>query len=194
LTSVKDHWREAEYDIQGMDYFGVISCLGCETLSFRKASSNSDDFYEDEGILIHPETEEIYPNRIIGRSPLDEQYYLPDKVKNIYKETHAALSSKLKILAGVGIRALIEGVCLEEEAKGINLKERINDLVAKGILTASNAETLHKTRFLGNKSAHELEVAKDQELGIAFDIVENMLQTLYIIPKKARSLGGVGNF
>lgn len=188
LTSVKNFWSEDEYDIQGIDYFEVIGCLGCDTLSFRKTSSNSEDFYEDEGNLIHPETEEIYPNRIIGRSPLSEQYYLSDKVKNIYKETHAALSSNLKILAGVGIRGLVEAVCLEEEAKGANLKERIDDLVTRGILTTANADTLHKTRFLGNKAAHELEVAKDQELGIAFDILENMLETLYIIPKKAQSL------
>lgn len=190
LTSVKDHWSEENYDIQGINHFEVVCCLGCDTLSFRKSSNNSEDYYhDDEGNTIYEETEEIYPNRIIGRSSLDGQYYLPEKVKNIYRETHAALSSKLKILAGVGIRGLVEAVCIEEKADGSNLKERIDDLAKKGILTVSNADTLHKTRFLGNKSAHELEMAKDQELSIAFDILENMLQTLYIIPKKAQSLG-----
>lgn len=189
LTSVKYHWEVDEYEIQGVDRYRTIVCLGCDTISFRKSSSNSDDFYEEEGNLIYTETEEIYPNRIVGRAPLSEQYYLPEKVRNVYKETHAALTSKLKILAGVGVRGLIEAICIEEKAKGTNLKEKIDDLVKIGILTSANAVILHKTRFLGNKSAHELEIAKDQELGIAFDITENILQNLYIIPKKAQSLG-----
>ena len=186
LTSVKNSWDVNDYEIQGQSFYEVIICLGCDTLSFRNASSNSEDYGIHDGQPI--EREEIYPSRIIGRSPISEEYYLPEKVRNIYKETHAALCSKLKILAGVGIRGLVEAVCQEEKAEGTNLKEKIDDLATKGVLTSINADTLHKTRFLGNKSAHELQIAKDQELGIAFDIIENMLQTLYVIPKKAQFL------
>ncbi len=188
LTCVEYYW-DANGDIQGYDNYETISCLGCDEISFRLASTNSDDVDQDEnGELIHPETEEIFPQRLIGRSPLDEQYHLPSKIRQIYKETHSALSSKLKILAGVGVGALIESVCLEEKAGGSNLKERINDLVKKGILTQKSADILHETRFLRNRSAHEIEAATDTELSVAFDIMENLLQTVYIIPKKADGL------
>ncbi len=189
LTSVKYSWSAEDYDIQGIDLYEVVSCLGCGSLSFRKSSSNSEDYEEDdEGNIFHPEHEEIYPNRITGRAPIEETYYLPEKIKNIYTETHSALSAKLKILAGVGIRALVEAICGEEKAEGSDLKKKIDNLVARGVLTASNAETLHQTRFLGNRSAHEVEAAKDAELSIAFDILENLLGTIYIIPKKAKAL------
>lgn len=191
LSAVKLFWDETEYQIQGMNLFETISCLGCEEISFRLTTSNSDNVEQDEdGNYIYPETEELYPNRLVGRPPLIEQYFLPEKIRSMYKETHSALSSKLKILAGIGVRALIESVCVEEKAEGADLKKRIDSLVEKGILTQNSAVTLHKTRFLGNKSAHEIEAATDEELGVAFDILENLLMTVYIIPKKAKNLKG----
>lgn len=176
-------------DIQGVDTHEIIRCLGCDSISFRIGSSNSEDFEpDDNGNLIYPETEEIYPSRLMGRVPLEDIYSLPDKVRSIYKETHAALCTKLKILAGVGIRALVEAVCSEEKAQGINLEKKIDDLVKKEVLTKRNAEILHKTRLLGNVAAHEVKAPSDSELDVAFDIVENLLETVYIIPKKAERL------
>jgi hypothetical protein len=124
----------------------------------------------------------------MGRSALDGLYELPEKVRSIYKETHAALCTKLKILAGVGIRALVESVCQEESAEGNNLEKKIDDLVIKGVLTKRSADVLHKTRLLGNQAAHETKAASDSELDVAFDIIENLLETVYIIPKKSARL------
>ena len=186
-SSVEFHWGND--DIQGIDTHEIIRCSGCDSISFRIGSSNSEDFeHDEEGNFVHPETEEIYPSRLMGCIPLEDIYSLPDKVHSIYKETHAALCTKLKILAGVGIRALVEAVCSEETAEGHNLEEKIDDLVKKEVLTKRNARVLHRTRLLGNKAAHETKAASDSELDVAFDIVENLLETVYIIPKKAERL------
>jgi hypothetical protein len=179
-------------DIQGVSNYEIIRCSGCDSISFRFTSSNSEDFHQDdEGNYIHDETEEIYPSRLMGRTALEDTYSLPPKVRSIYRETHAALCAKLPILAAVGIRALIESVCSEESAKGRNLEKKIDDLIQKEVLTKRNAIVLHKTRILGNMSAHEIESASDSELDVAFDIVENLLETVYIIPKKAEWLNRV---
>lgn len=185
--SVEFQWGND--DIQGIDTHEIIRCSGCDSISFRVGSSNSEDFEPDnEGNLVYPEIEEIYPSRLMGRAPLEDIYSLPDKVRSVYKETHAALCTKLKILAAVGIRALVEAICSEETAEGRNLEEKIDDLVKKEVLTNRNAKVLHQTRLLGNKAAHETKAASDSELDVAFDIVENLLETVYIIPKKAERL------
>jgi len=187
-SSAKYSW-DHDGDIQGIDIYEIIRCSGCDSISFRHASSNSEDFYmDDEGRYIHEETEEIYPGRLMGRAMLENKYFLPAKVRSIYDETHAAMCSKLPILAGVGIRALVEAVCTAESTKGRTLEKRIDDLVKREVLTKRNAVVLHKTRLLGNRSAHEIEGASDSELDVAFDIVENLLETVYIIPKKAESI------
>ncbi len=186
-SSVELHWGNE--DIQGADEYEIIRCLGCDQISFRISSSNSEDMDVDaEGNIIHPETEEIYPSRLMGRTALEDIYSLPEKVRSIYVETHAALCTKLKILAGIGIRALVEAVCSEKSAQGQNLEEKIEDLVLKEVLTKKNATVLHQTRLLGNRAAHEIKAPSDAELDVAFDIVENLLETVYIIPKKAERL------
>lgn len=185
--SVEFSWDNE--DIQGIDIYEIIRCSGCDSVSFRIGSSNSDDYEPDEnGGFFHPIIEEIYPSRLMGRVALWDVHSLPEKVRAIYKETHSALCSKLKILAGVGIRALVEAVCSAENAEGNTLEEKIDSLVKKNILTAKNAEILHHTRLLGNRAAHEIKAPSDPELDVAFDIVENLLETVYIIPKKAERL------
>ncbi len=188
-SSVELHWGNDDVGIEGIDKYEIIRCLGCDQISFRIGSSNSEDMEEDsEGHIVHPETEEIYPSRLMGRTILKDIYSLPDRVRSIYKETHTALCTKLKVLAGAGIRALVEAVCSEEAAKGGTLEKKINDLVKKEILSKKNAAVLQRTRLLGNRAIHEMKAPSDAELGVAFDIVENLLETVYIIPKKAERL------
>jgi len=189
LQSVEFRWSTPDGDIDGFDNYEIVQCMGCDEISFRIGSSTSEDFdYDEIDGYTHPETVKLYPSRVMGRKLLEDEYLLPDIVRSIYKETHTALSAGLKILAGVGIRALIEAVCKVEEANGTNLEEKIDDLVVKNILTPKSAVILHETRFLGNRSAHEITAASDTELEIAFDIVENLLQHVYIIPRKAERL------
>jgi hypothetical protein len=185
--SVKVDWGDE--DVQGTDIYEIVRCSGCDSISFRVASTCSEDFEYEEGEGVsYPVTEKIYPSRLMGRTALKELYLLPDKVRSIYRETHAALCTKLKILAGVGIRALIESVCSEKNSKAVTLEKKIDDLVVKEVLTKGNAAVLHKTRLLGNKAVHEITPLTDDELDVAFDIVENLLETVYIIPKKAERL------
>lgn len=47
---------------------------------------------------------------MVGRTKLRDDYLLPYHVGIIYEETHKALCSELRVLAAVGIRALIEAV------------------------------------------------------------------------------------
>ncbi len=125
---------------------------------------------------------------MMGRVLMENLYFLPIKVRHIYQETHSAICTKQNILAGIGVRALVEAVCSEKKAEGFTLEKKIEDLVMKGVLTENNAAVLHKTRLLGNKAAHETEPPSDWELGVGFDIAENLIETVYIIPKKAEKL------
>jgi hypothetical protein len=150
---------------------------------------------EDRG-EINPQTGEqeledrvtLFPPRIAGRAQLRQLYSVPSRVRSIYDETHKALLGEQPILAGVGLRSLIEAVCREKNAEGNNLQKRIDSLVELGILTRDGADILHALRHLGNAAAHEVEAYSETDLSTAFDVVEHLLQTVYIIPKKAAKL------
>lgn len=174
---------ETEYEIYSNDY-EIVSCQGCQEISFRSISSNSED-YDEEG---HYEDIHLYPNRIMGRKQLDDIYLLPLRIRKIYVETHNALCAKLNILTGIGIRTLIESVCRDKNAIGNNLEEKIKNLVTIGVLSSDNANVLDKTRLFGNKIVHEAMSPTVGTLYLVMDIVENLVSTVYIIPEKAKHL------
>ena len=132
--------------------------------------------------------QELFPSRIEGRKGLgDEIHYLPSTVMQIYKETLLALANQAPILAGIGLRALLETVCKEKNATGKNLLEKIDSLVTSRILTPTSASILHKIRTLGNSAAHEVKPHSEKQLGLAMDIIEHLLNDVYILPKQADS-------
>ena len=134
------------------------------------------------------ETTTLYPRRIAGRPRLEKHYRLPDEVRRIYLEAHATLCNRLPILAGIGIRAIVETVCRSVSADGSGLSQMIDDLVAKGIVTPAGAEILHSLRFMGNAAAHEVKAHEEDELATAFDVVEHVLIGTFVLPRAARKL------
>lgn len=129
--------------------------------------------------------ENLYPSRVEGRKSLKDSHLLPSKVGHIYTETHKALCDGLPILVGIGLRAIIETVCKDKAAQGKNLLENIDDLEKKGMLTHDGAAILHKLRVLGNLAAHEVQPHSSEQLALALDVVEHLLEGAYIFPKKA---------
>jgi hypothetical protein len=176
-------------DIRVWQSFQIVECLGCRWLSFRHEWSSSDDTEAspstgDERPVLH---EVLYPARLPGQKPLDDQH-LPAKVRGIYEEAHFALRNEQRILAAIGIRALVEAVCAEKSATGRDLNQQIDDLVVRGVLTPDGAKVLHGTRLLGNKAAHEVQPPVREKLVAAFQVAENLLQNVFILPKIAARL------
>ena len=169
--------------------YQIIQCQGCKIISFRRESSNSEDYSQiSEDEWEYDVNEELFPSRIEGRKGLGDGFlYFPSNVERIYNETLKALNSKSPVLTGIGLRALVETICKEKNASGSDLLKKIDDLVSKNILTPTGAETLHKIRTLGNKAAHEVKPHSDKQLGLAMDVVEHLLKDVYILPKQVEA-------
>ncbi len=160
----------------------IIKCCGCDALSFRRTYEDAT-WGPDE-----PATEVLWPPRVKKRQSLTGAHQLPKKVYQIYRETNASLEADQPLLAAVGVRALVEAVCRQKRATGKNLKLRIDNLVTRGLLTKAQARVLHKTRFLGNKAAHETAPADAKVLEASMLIAEHMLTAVYLLPKIARPM------
>ena len=177
-----------DYEISWATEYQIVRCLGCETLSFRRTSSNSEDGYiqisEDE--WIDNTHEDIYPSPYEGRQPISDSHLLPDKIQRIYEESLAALNGRQEVLCGIGIRAIVETVCKNKAATGSDLYKQINSLVSQGVLTQDGASILHKLRTLGNNAAHEVKPHTPKELGLAFDVLDHLLLGVYILPEHAK--------
>lgn len=64
---------------------------------------------------------------------------------------------------------------------------KIDYLVKQGVLTTEGATILHKIRTLGNNAAHEVKPHDYVELGLALDVIDHLLQGVYILPYHANS-------
>jgi hypothetical protein len=94
----------------------------------------------------------------------------------------------LPVLAGIGIRAIVETVCNDKEATGPNLYEKINSLVTLNLITQTEATVLHDLRFMGNEAAHRVKAHKPAELNLAFGVVEHLLNTVYLLAEQTKRL------
>lgn len=166
----------------------IIQCVGCEDVSFRVRSSNSEEYdVDDDGqSLTHLETVKYYPGRAIGPRLL-EHWYLPRIVAQIYQEARAAVEGELLIIGGIAIRALLEAVCKDVDAVGDNLFKKLDDLHAKSLATKEGVAALHKLRVLGNRAAHESAAHSQSQLLLALEVMEHILMGTYVIPTKVAS-------
>jgi hypothetical protein len=111
----------------------LVQCDGCQSISYREfwCTSNEDPDY----IPVSPERQRLFPPRLQGRRRI--AFKLPDEIEAIYAETYRALCDGSPILAGIGIRAIVEAACRKKGAKTGNLENKIDKLVAsRGALQA----------------------------------------------------------
>jgi hypothetical protein len=205
LTSVDAGGSE---DWGGGDFFHwssshqIVQCQGCETISVRIESANSEDFDMQEGPTVH---EEVYPRRTSSTIDPKNLMNVPYNLRRIYRETVDSFNNDILTLCGAGVRTLVEGICTDKNIKGgavepkptgagkpklrsNSLEGKINGLAENGILTENNAKVLHQHRYLGNEAVHELNAPSKEELALAIEIMENVLISIYEIPKKGLEL------
>lgn len=176
----------------GHIHYQIIRCQGCKLFTYRTLTKTPDLAAamtpNRKTKRIQP-TEELYPERNLERR-MDTKLLLalPHDVRRIYSETHRALLGRQQVLTGMGIRALVEAVCVERSATGNNLQAKIDGLVKLGLLTQGNADFLHSLRIMGNEAAHQVKPHGHEKLGLAMDIIDHLLTTVYVIPAKATKL------
>ncbi|MCG9081078.1 DUF4145 domain-containing protein [Laribacter hongkongensis] len=166
--------------------FFIVECCGCNNIHFMSINENSEDtvYCGGDEPQYHQEIN-IYPDPQAGRQPIKHMIYLPEELDQIYLETLQAINRNQPILAGIGIRAIIEIVCKSQGADEKSLNEKIESLVTNNMLSRKEADTLHQLRTLGNSAAHEAIPHKINQLQIAFDVVDHLLQGVYVIPRQA---------
>ena len=183
LSEHTDAYRE-EYscDIS----YQILQCLGCDTKSFRNVFYDLEAAYPTDGNNWEvPEEVTVYPKAVEGHKEIKNLWDLPDIVRTIYSEVLTALRENSKVLAGLGLRAVVEAVCNDLTIPGRNLEVRINKLVSSGYISKNDAERLHGIRFMGNDAAHDIKTPKSTTLSVALQIVEHLIASVYILENQA---------
>lgn len=183
LSEYSELYRD-EYDYNLI--YQIVQCKGCDTKSFRYVFVDiGSAFYTIDGQWEVPEEVTVYPKAIEGHKEEKDIYKLPGIVLKIYQEVLLALREEAKILASLGLRGTVEAVCNDLNIPGNKLEARINKLASSGYISTKDAQRLHGIRFMGNDAAHDIKTPKDESLRVAFQIVEHLLLSVYILEKRA---------
>jgi len=186
--------------------YQIIQCQGCDAISFRHVSWFSEAAQQisedewDDGTSTW-----LYPKRSDKTWAIKDYYNVPNNLRRIYRETAECFNNDALTLCAAGLRAIIEGICADqniqdgpvqiskpdgtiETKRRDNLEGKIAGLGEKGIVAPKNATILHQHRFLGNDAVHELAQPSVDELKLAIEIIEHILDSLYEMPDKAEEL------
>lgn len=167
----------------------VLTCSGCETVSYRTDYDDIDNReYSDDGTYENYTDTQIYPPVIKRHQRLKKAYKLPSQIRTIYDECILCISLDCKILAAAAFRAIIESVCLHQKVSGKDLKEKIKNLEKEGLISKNEMKRLHSIRFMGNDAVHRLESVKADAIMLVLKIVEHLLESLYLLPLEGEGL------
>jgi len=201
------HQELGEHDsVSWNSHYQIIQCQGCETISFRKASSDSEDIeYISDNEWESVVHEKLFPQRSKSTLAIKDFLNAPSNIRRIYREVIDCYNNESFTLCGAGLRAIIDGLCADNgindgpveitKADGSvkierrkNLEGQIAGLHEKGLLTKQHSAALHEHRFMGNKAVHELEQPSTIELELAIEIIEHTLENIYELSEKVKEL------
>ena len=174
--------------ISATDTYQVVQCQGCDAVSFRNLSWCSEDSYGPSETLYPERTEK---KELTQTADVRRYNNLPVTIENLYRETIGCFRDGFLVLGAAGVRALVEGICLDKSVKGSGLKEKIDGLATNDILTKNNAAILHTHRHLGNEAVHELTIPSSKELLFSIRIIEHILDDIYEFPARKEALTSI---
>jgi hypothetical protein len=181
-----DVFSEYEYRMDTINE--MLKCRGCHAISFRRVVRDYEGAYPIDGMYEEwsvPEEVTNYPSILEGHKELEDIWELPMIVRNIYTQSVQAIKVKSNTLAGIGLRATIEAICIDQTIGGRNLEKRIDSLAKGGLISQKDSERLHAIRFLGNDAAHEIKPVDAKHLLIALRIIDHLLVNIYILDNDA---------
>jgi hypothetical protein len=167
--------------IQGAVEYSLWICAGCDTGVLEIKESNSEDYIDEDT----PNYQiEYFPKRM-GEALAPKHFRkLSSTLSKIYSETIECFNSSSLILSTAGLRALIEGVCEDKRIAGRSLKTKIDNL--RTLLPNNNIiAALHRFRFIGNEAVHNLKAPKLEDVKLAINVMEDLLNFLYELDYKA---------
>ena len=180
---VKLFSKKVKGPLKSDEEYAVVQCLGCKTVSFLQIVKSNRKSAKPKHYNYPNDDDDFYlflPN--------DNVDLLPKSIAQLYEELVVAFDSDSPILAGIGLRALVESVCIDQKIQGKNLQIKIQGLNNKGLISTAELPILDKLRLIGNSSAHESKSLPMRKLESALGIINHVLISIYLLPKINKKL------
>lgn len=193
LGEDKSPWESSDSTgspISGAILYELLKCAGCEFVSLRQTDWFSEH-YDDSG---QPTPEVRYfPHASVRRLPqwlpqLECDESPAEFVPRLLRQIYSALDAGSYELAAMGIRSVLDmAIDGHDEGKG-KFVDKLNRLVTSGHIAAKQVDELNTLFDFGSASIHRGFAPARQHVLEALDVVEPLIQSLYLHPNQTAKL------
>ena len=113
---------------------------------------------------------------------------LPDAPRELLAEIYSALTLDLRALPAMGVRAVIDIVCVGLVGDSGSFERKLDRLREGGHISDTECSILSVAIDAGSASAHRGYVPSRDDLASLLDIVEHMLRAQYVLPAAAKKM------
>ncbi len=187
----KNSWSSEEHDISGGSTNYILKCGGCEHLSFRSESWNSEEFGLDG-----PEIEvRVYPKSSAQRAApswLEEFDLSTDALENSLeaqlREVYTAFDQKSFWICVMGVRAVIETLMVSNIGDQGSFSKNLSEFSKRGFIGEPQRLALEQAIDVGSAAIHRGTQASESKALQAIQIAENVIESVMIQPKREERL------
>lgn len=189
LAKAKNSWSDKEDGYYLVHTYRLVQCCGCEHVSFNLVCDGTEyEYYEPDGDQSTRPEYFTFPRKENEIEPIKDNWSIPAQISIPYHEAIKCINADCYLLAALGFRTTVEAICLDKSVNGGDLNTKIDNLQSAGVITKTNCERLHEARFMGNESAHEMKTPGKQQLLLVMEVINNILDNLYVIDKKCKEI------
>ncbi|SRR6266568_6944483 len=159
--------------------WNLLECCGCENVTLRRTTEFSEGFGEPDVAYYPPPVSRLLP---------DWRWKLPKEQLALLKEVYSALHADSRCLAAMGARTLIDMVILDKIGDVGTFEQKLDALESRGLVSTVNRDFLRAALDAGSAAAHRGHKSSATKVTHVMDIVENLLQTVYVLPSATEAL------
>ena len=110
--------------------------------------------------------------------------FTPEQVASDFIEAVSSLKNRNYKAASLMARTSLETAMNLFNAQGANLKQKIDDLAARHVITAALSEWAHEIRSIGNEAAHDSGTIEEKDARAAVEFAEMLYTYLFTLPER----------
>jgi len=165
-------------DLEEQTTFEILQCLGCDELCIRETGE-----HEAYGSMLP----RFYPPRIARRTPRWVSQ-LPQTIRAVVDEVYRALHTGSSRLATIGARTVVDLLILDKVGDAGSFGEKLTELERLGFVGRRNREFVAAALEAGSAAAHRGLSVDAADLNRVMDIVESLLESVYVLGDAADRL------
>ena len=109
-------------------------------------------------------------------------------MRELLEEIYRSLDAENLRLPMMGARTLVDMMIVKKIGDVGTFKQKLKELEEKGFVSPSNREVLYAALEVGHAAVHRGHKATESEVHDVMDIVESMLQAVFVYPKLVKKL------